>query len=113
MNHNTSRSGLEVELPLALLIEHAIASSATATHVHPVRRHHDDRSCAEVLGGCGIRPCVPDAANDHVLDFAAVCVQRVVRSGGNLAHLRVFALTGARASCRTGKAPPRRTTIGS
>ena len=49
------RSGLEVELALAILIEHAIASWPAAADVHPVRGHHDHRSWPEVPGRCHVR----------------------------------------------------------
>jgi hypothetical protein len=41
---------LEVEFALALLVEHAITSGAAAAHVHPVGRHHHDRTRAEISG---------------------------------------------------------------
>src|SRR6266404_2679778 len=70
------RSGLIVELPLSLLVKHAIASGAATAHVHPVAWDDDDRPWAEIPGRCRVRPDVQDAADDHVLDPAAVCVPR-------------------------------------
>jgi hypothetical protein len=77
---------LEVELAFAFLIEDAIASGAAAADLDPVAGHHHDRAGAEILGGGGIGAGVPDAADDHVLELAAVRVERVVGAGRDFAH---------------------------
>ena len=83
------RNRLEVEFALALLVEHTIASGAAAAYMHPVSGHHHDRSWAEISDRRRIRPRVPDAADDHVLELAAVRVQRVIGAGRDLAHLGI------------------------
>src|SRR5206468_11994766 len=95
------RSGLVVELPISLLVKHAIASGAATAHVHPVGGDDDDRPWAEISGRCRVWPDVQDAADDHHLDLAAVCVQRIVSSGGSLTHLRV--LSRLRVARKPGK----------
>src|SRR5262252_6646939 len=83
------RSRLEVELSIALLIEHAIASGTAATHVHPIGWHDDNRPWTEIFGRRCISPDIPDPADYHVLDLAAVRVKRVIRSRCDLTYLRV------------------------
>src|SRR5262245_11372463 len=85
-------NGLVVELAFAFLVQQAIASGTTAADVHPVRGHHHDRPWAEILGGGVVRAGVENTTDDHALDFTAVRVKRVVRSGGYHAHLRVLSL---------------------
>src|SRR4029079_6481270 len=53
-------SGLEVELSFALLVQHALSSGATATHVDPVGWHGNDRARTEIFGRIRVRARVPD-----------------------------------------------------
>jgi hypothetical protein len=75
------RNGLEVELALALLVEHAIASGAAAAHVHPVGGHHHNRPGPKILRRRRIRAGVPNATDNDILELAAVRVQRIVSAG--------------------------------
>jgi hypothetical protein len=66
------RNGLEVELAFALLVEHALASGAAATHVHPIGGHHHNRS----------RPCIVSSLRQS----ASLMDRPGFRTGQNCFH---------------------------
>src|SRR5215813_6966529 len=82
-------SRLEVELPFALLIKDAVCSRTAATYVNPVAWHNHNRTRTEVFGRRRVWPSIPDSADNHVLDFAAMRMQPIVSSCGYFTHLCV------------------------